>query len=78
MNLKPHKIEWQTWHEAFNLFLHGATLFSCVPVALVVGTILSTINQGDVIISGSVPTITWVKVGMNYVVPFCVSVCLLA
>lgn len=54
-------------------FLHGATLHSCIPVALVVGLILSTINQSDVIVSGAATAVTWLKVGLNFVVPFCVS-----
>lgn len=73
MNNNKHKTEWETFPEALGLFLHGATLFSCIPVALIVGLILSTINQGDVIISGAATTGTWLKVIMNFVVPFCVS-----
>ena len=39
--------------------------------ALVVGSILTAINQGDVILAGDLPN--FVKVGMNYLVPFCVA-----
>jgi hypothetical protein len=42
-------------------------------IALVVGTILTLINQGDVIIRGDATAITWVKVALNYCVPFIVS-----
>lgn len=73
MNNNSHKTQWETWPQAFHLFLHGVTLSACIPVALIVGVILSTINQSDVIVSGSATTITWLKVGMNFVVPFCVS-----
>ncbi len=73
MKKDTQKTKWQTWPEAFRLFLHGTTLQSCIPVALVVGLILSTINQSDVIVSGAATTVTWLKVGMNFVVPFCVS-----
>ena len=73
MNQKLHNTEWETWTEALRLFLHGATLRSCIPVALIVGLILSTINQSDVIVSGAATTFTWLKVGMNFVIPFCVS-----
>lgn len=65
--------EWKTWIEAFRLFFNGETLRSCIPVALVVGLLLSSINQGDVILSGAITTIIWLKVGMNFVIPFCVS-----
>ena len=44
-----------------------------VRIALVVGTILTIINQADVIIGGDAKTLTWFKVGLNYCVPFVVS-----
>jgi hypothetical protein len=73
MSTNVQKEQWQTWDEAFRLFLNGTTLYSCVPVAIIVGFILSTINQSDVILSGLATSTTWLKVGMNFVVPFCVS-----
>ncbi len=39
--------------------------------ALVVGTILSAINQGDVILAGATPNL--VKIALNYLVPYCVA-----
>lgn len=39
--------------------------------ALVVGTVLSAVNQGDVILAGALPNL--LKVAMNYVVPYCVA-----
>jgi len=42
-------------------------------IALVVGTVLTLINQADVIARGHATNLTWVKVGMNFVVPFVVS-----
>ena len=44
-----------------------------VMIALVVGTILTMINQGDVFLSGSATVATVVKTALNYVVPFVVS-----
>ena len=49
------------------------SLSRCIPTALVVGTILSLINQLSVITGGHATAATWARVGMNYVVPFCVS-----
>jgi len=40
-------------------------------VALVVGTILNLINQGDVIFGGM--TINWTKIILTYFVPYAVS-----
>jgi hypothetical protein len=39
--------------------------------ALVVGTILTAINHGDVILQGEWPPV--VKVGLTYCVPYCVT-----
>jgi hypothetical protein len=44
-----------------------------IKIALVVGTILTLINQLDVIAKGNASTLTWVKAGLNYCVPFVVS-----
>jgi hypothetical protein len=48
-------------------------LSKCVPIALLVGTILSLVNQGSVIAGGDATAATWVRVLVNYLVPFCVS-----
>lgn len=42
-------------------------------IPLVVGCILSIINQGDVIVHGDATAATVLKVGLNFVVPFIVS-----
>jgi hypothetical protein len=48
-------------------------LSRCIPIALLVGTLLSLINQGSVIFGGHATDATWIRVGMNFLVPFCVS-----
>ena len=45
----------------------------CLPVAAVVGCVLSAINEGGRIASGHAGWLTWVQVGLNFVVPFLVS-----
>ena len=42
-------------------------------VALVVGTILSAVNQGDVIAGGEITAFTGLRVAVNYTVPFLVA-----
>ena len=42
-------------------------------IAVVVGIVLTLINQADVIIGGDASAATWVKVGLNFCVPFVVS-----
>ena len=50
-----------------------AAVVACARIALVVGTILAAINQLDTFLGGRHSGWIWVKVAMNYVVPFCVS-----
>ena len=42
-------------------------------IALVVGIVLTAINQLDVLVSGDAGTTTFIKCGLNFVVPFVVS-----
>ena len=70
--VKPVRGEatWESYREAFRLFLRGATVSTAVRIALVVGTWLSLMNQGHSIVHGHVP---WVKVVLNYATPFTVA-----
>jgi hypothetical protein len=62
-----------TAREALRIFGRREHLRTTIRIALVVGTILTLINQLDVILAGDASTITWVKAGLNYCVPFVVS-----
>ena len=42
-------------------------------IALVVGLVLTAINQADVIASGNATATTWLRCALNFVVPFIVS-----
>jgi hypothetical protein len=55
------------------LFAQGTTVRACAPVAAVVGCVLSAVNEGTQIAAGSTGWQTWVRVGLNFVVPFLVS-----
>ena len=59
--------------EMIALFARGATLRPCLPVAAVVGCVLSAINEGARIAAGHTGWTIWVQVGLNFVVPFLVS-----
>lgn len=50
-----------------------SSLSKCVPIALFVGTVLSLVNQGSVLFGGTATTVTWIRVVVNFLVPFCVS-----
>ena len=59
--------------KALRICLRREHLRRTIKIALVVGTILTLINQLDVILKGDASTLTWVKAGLNYCVPFVVS-----
>lgn len=44
-----------------------------VAIALAVGTLLTAVNQGEVILSDQATLGTWLKAGVNYAIPFLVS-----
>ena len=50
-----------------------ANLRRTIPIALVVGVVLTLINQLDVLVAGRATTLTAVKIGLNFCVPFVVS-----
>jgi hypothetical protein len=45
----------------------------CLVIAAVVGTVLTTINLGDLILRGPLDVRLAMKIGANFVVPFIVS-----
>ena len=55
------------WHFAAT----DGTPRAAFKVALVVGTVLTLINQGDVILAGDVPNLT--KTVLTFIVPYCVA-----
>jgi hypothetical protein len=61
------------WRAAVAYCCRREHLNRTVRIALVVGVVLTSINQLDVILRGDATTVTWVKCGMNFVVPLIVS-----
>lgn len=59
--------------EALRICLRPEHLRRTLLIALVVGAILTLINQTDVIIAGDATATTWIKAGLNFCVPFVVS-----
>lgn len=64
---------WSTPLEALRIVFLRTTLRKTVRIALAVGTLLSLINQAGVVFGGEATLVTWLRVGANYLVPFCVS-----
>ena len=56
------------------MFVRGATLRTAGSTALLVGTVLSLVNQGATVANGQGDGGTWVRVVVNFVVPFWASV----
>jgi hypothetical protein len=64
---------WTTPRQAFRLFCRGATFSTAAPIALIVGTVLSLVNQLHVVLDGDATWATWVRVVVNYAVPYSVA-----
>lgn len=43
------------------------------PTAAVVGTVLAAVNRGSVVSDGQAAVVTWVRIVVNYLVPYCVA-----
>ncbi len=71
--IRPHAKTWTTPSQALQMFLRGATVRTGARVSAVVGTVLSVVNQGATIVDGNATVTTWIRVGVNYLVPFLVS-----
>jgi hypothetical protein len=66
-------LAWSTWREALHVVAAPHNLRRTVFVALLVGTILFCINQLNFVLEGKADAVLWVKVGLTYIVPFCVA-----
>ena len=64
---------WTTPPEAFGLFCRGVTFRTAAPVALIVDSVLSLVNQLHVVLDGDATWATWVRVAVNYAVPYVVA-----
>jgi len=42
-------------------------------VAAVIGTLVSAMNQGTGLAAEAADTATWIRVGVNHMIPFCVA-----
>jgi fatty-acid desaturase len=65
--------QWSNLAEACAMVARGRTARTALPVALVVGTVLSLVNEGDAVFQGRFTVSVVVRVITNYVVPYCVA-----
>ena len=61
---------WVSYRQAAGMFLRGVTVPTSTPIALVVGTWLSLMNQGRLVLDGHPP---WIKLALNFLTPFTVA-----
>ncbi len=66
-------IAWSRRRDAIRLIVTGATFHTAWRVAAVVGTLLSVVNQAEVIVAGDATALTAVRVVFNYLVPYVVA-----
>lgn len=59
--------------EAVAIVFDPVHLRKTLKIALIVGCVLTAINQLDVFIRGDATAVTFVKTGLNFCVPFVVS-----
>lgn len=71
--LFPELRPWSRAPDALRQLARGATARTCLPVALLVGTVLSLVNQADVVASGAAGAAVVLKIAANYVIPFLTS-----
>jgi hypothetical protein len=66
-------VRWATYGEAARLCVRRGTLRRTIPIAVVVGSLLSAINLGGALLGGHPGPATWARAAMNFLVPFAVS-----
>lgn len=66
-------VTWTTYSGAVSLLLRCATVRAAWKIALVVGTLLTVINEGGVIAEGEATWVTGLRVAANYSTSFLVS-----
>jgi hypothetical protein len=59
--------------DSLAIVVEPAHLRKTLKIALIVGCVLTAINQLDVFIAGDATAFTFVKTALNFVVPFVVS-----
>ncbi|MGD9794357.1 MAG: nitrate/nitrite transporter NrtS [Acidimicrobiia bacterium] len=66
-------LSWSGPVEAAGLILRGVTFRTASKIAVIVGSLLTAVNQGSVIVAGHATTPTWIRTVANYVIPYTVA-----
>jgi hypothetical protein len=70
---RAHRGKGAAVREAWAFCLQRRNVRRTLRIALVVGVVLTLINQGGVIFAGHATATTWIRCALNFVVPFLVS-----
>ncbi|TME45396.1 MAG: hypothetical protein E6I33_02905 [Chloroflexi bacterium] len=65
--------QWSTWREALAIVCFRPHLRKTVLIALIVGSVIFSINQLDAVLQHTATTVTYLKGALTYLVPFGVS-----
>lgn len=66
-------LAWSHRRDAVRLIVTGTTFHTASRVAVVVGTLLTVVNQTGVILGGEATWVTAVRVVFNYLIPYVVA-----
>jgi hypothetical protein len=70
---RQDRLTWGTWGELVGVVSAPANLRKSITIALVIGTTFVAMNQLEAILAGGATVVTWLKVGLTYLTPLCVS-----
>lgn len=73
MTTERPELMWSTPVEACVLIAKGVTFRTASKIAVIVGTLLTIVNQGSVIVSGDATLATWLRTAANFVIPYTVA-----
>lgn len=71
--LAPNRTTWSSWGELLDIITAPANVKRSVTIALVIGTLFVAMNQLELILSGHATFVVWLKAGLTYLTPLCVS-----
>lgn len=73
MTVPRPELAWTTPLDACRLIVTGRTFRTAAKIAAIVGTLLTTVNQGSVIVAGNATLATWIRTAANYAIPYTVA-----
>lgn len=64
---------WSGWREIAAVVWYRPHLKRTITVALTVGTVFVALNQLNAVLAGNATALTWLKIALTYLTPFCMS-----